>query len=122
MREIVHPWWDSVAPHALYPVIASLPWLANGWLIGRLHRPYSTAMVSAYAIWLVVRSISPVYAAAMAALAGADNAFGWELWSRATSVAVMICGGVLCAYCDQLLAARRNRLTDGSVGPQVSIV
>src|SRR4051812_44206916 len=111
MREIVHPWWDTVAPPALYPVIASLPWLANGWLIGRLHRPYSTAMVSAYAIWLVVRSISPLYAAAMAALAGTDNAFGWELWSRATSVAVMICGGVLCAYCDQLLAARRNRLT-----------
>ena len=47
MREMVHPWWDSVAPPALYPVIASLAWLANGWVIGRLHRPYSTAMVSA---------------------------------------------------------------------------
>ena len=122
MREIVHPWWDTVAPHALYPVVASLAWLANGWLIGRLHRPYSTAMVSAYAVWLVVRSVAPVYAAAMAALAGGDSAFSWELWSRTASVAVMICGGVLCAYCDQLLAARRNRVTAGSVGPQVSIV
>jgi hypothetical protein len=122
MREMVHPWWDSVAPPALYPVIASLAWLANGWVIGRLHRPYSTAMVSAYALWLVVRSVSPVYAAAVDALSGVDNTLGWELWSRATSVIVMICGGLLSAYCDQLLAARRSRLTERSVGPQVSVV
>jgi hypothetical protein len=122
MRDIVHPWWDAVAPPALYPVIASLPWLANGWLIGRLHRPYSTAMVSAYAIFLILRSVSPVYAAAMDALAGVDNTLGWELWSRAISVVVMMCGGVLCAYCDQLLLARRNRLTGGSVGQQVSVI
>ena len=122
MREMVHPWWDSVAPPALYPVIASLAWLANGWVIGRLHRPYSTAMVSAYALWLVVRSVSPVYAAAVDALSGVDNTLGWELWSRATSVIVMICGGLLSAYCDQLLAARRSRLTERSVGQQVSIV
>jgi hypothetical protein len=123
MREIVHPWWNGVAPPSLYPVVASLPWLVNGWLIGRLHRPYSTAMVCAYAVWLVVRSVSPVYAAAVDALAGVEgSAFAWELWSRATSVVVMICGGILCAYWDQLVAARRNRLSGGSIGPQVSVV
>jgi hypothetical protein len=122
MAELVHPWWDTVAPPALYPLVASLAWLGNGWLIGRLHRPYSTAMVCAYAVWLVIRSVSPVYTAAMDALAGVEgSAFGWELWSRATSVLVMIWGGVLCAYCDQLLVARRNRLSGGSIG-HVSIV
>jgi hypothetical protein len=115
MREIVHPWWDGVAPPALYPLIASLAWLGNGWLIGRLHRPYSTAMVSAYAIWLVIRSVSPVYTAAVDALAGVEgSAFGWELWSRAASVLVMVCGGVLSAYCDQRLLARRVRLAGGA--------
>jgi hypothetical protein len=123
MREIVHPWWDAVAPPALYPLIASVAWLAIGWVIGRLHRPYSTAMVSAYAVWLVVRSVSPVYAAAVDALAGVEgSAFTWELWSRATSVLSMVAGGVLCAYWDQLLVARRHRLSGGSIGPQVSIV
>lgn len=122
MREIVHPWWDAVAPPALYPIVASLAWLGNGWLIGRLHRPYSTAMVCAYAVWLIVRSVSPLYGAAVDALAGVEgSAFGWELWSRAASVIVMICGGLLCAYCDQLLVARRTRLSGGSMG-QVSIV
>jgi hypothetical protein len=62
------------------------------------------------------------YAAAVDALSGVDNTLGWELWSRATSVIVMICGGLLSAYCDQLLAARRSRLTERSVGPQVSVV
>jgi len=92
MREVVHPWWDAVAPPALYPLIALVPWLVNGWLIGRLHRPYSTAMVLAYSVWLVIRSAPPVYDA----IAAADiNAVTFELWSRATSVLVMIGGGVL---------------------------
>jgi hypothetical protein len=116
MREIVHPWWDAVAPPALYPLVASVAWLGNGWLIGRLHRPYSTAMVCAYALWLVIRSVSPLYSAAVDALAGVEgSAFGWQLWSRATSVLVMVWGGVLYAYCDQLLVARRNRLSGGSI-------
>jgi hypothetical protein len=96
MKDIVHPWWDAVAPPALYPAVALLPWLVNGWLIGRLHRPYSTAMVLAYAVWLVIRSTPPVYAAAVEAFAGVDgSSLVFELWSRASSVVVMICGGVL---------------------------
>jgi hypothetical protein len=117
MAGVVHPWWDSVAPPALYPVIASLAWLGNGWVIGRLHRPYSTAMVCAYAVWLIARSVPPVYSAAMDALAGVDGStFTFQLWSRATSVLVMVCGGTLCAYRDQLLAERRNRLSGSSIG------
>jgi hypothetical protein len=108
MRDIVHPWWDGVAPPALYPLIAYVPWLVNGWIIGRLHRPYSTAMVSAYAVWLVFRSIGPVYGAAADALAGVHgSAFLWEFSSRLSTVLVMLCGGTLCAYRDQILAARR---------------
>lgn len=94
MREIVHPWWDAVAPPALYPLIALVPWLVNGWLIGRLHRPYSTAVVLAYSVWLVIRSAPPVYGAFAT---GDVSAIGFELWSRASSVIVMICGGVLSA-------------------------
>ena len=108
MREIVHPRWDGVAPPVLYPLIAYVPWLVNGWLVGRLHRPYSTAMVVAYAVWLIVRSTGPVYGAAVDALAGVEgSAFWWEFSSRLSSVLVMICGGTLCAYREQTLAARR---------------
>ena len=114
MRDIVHPWWDGVAPPALYPLIAYVPWMLNGWLIGRLHRPYSTAMVSAFALWLVVRSITPLYSAAADALAGVEgSAFLWELSSRLSSVIVMVFGGALCAYRDQTLAAKRSAMSGG---------
>ena len=108
MRDIVHPWWDTVAPPALYPLLAYVPWLINGYVIGRLHRPYSTAMVCVYAVWLIVRSIGPVYGAAIDALAGAQgSAFLWEFSSRLSTVLVMVCGGVLYAYRSQTLAAKR---------------
>jgi len=108
MKEIVHPWWDAVAPPALYPLIALLPWFINGWLIGRLHRPYSTAMVLAYAVWLVIRSAPPVYEAAVDALTGVDaSAVVFELWSRAVSVVVMIGGGVLSTYSVYPIVRRR---------------
>jgi hypothetical protein len=117
MRDIVHPWWDGVAPPALYPCIAYVPWLLNGWLIGRLHRPYSVAMVCVYAVWLIVRSIGPVYTAAAGALAGVEGAaFWWEFSSRLSTVLVMVGGGVLCAYREQILAARRS-VSAGPVEP-----
>ncbi|HVZ24172.1 MAG TPA: hypothetical protein VG871_24035 [Vicinamibacterales bacterium] len=110
MHDIVHPRWDAVAPASLYPCAAYLAWALNGWFIGKLHRPYSTAMVSAYAIWLVFRNVSPIYAAATDALAGVDgSAFLWEFGSRVSSMLVVIAGGMLCAYRDQL-AERRNRV------------
>jgi hypothetical protein len=117
MRGMVHPWMDAVAPRGVYQLVAYAVWLSNGWVIGRLHRPYSTAMVGAYALWLVGASVRPVYAAALNAMAGVDgSAFTWEVWSRAMTVAILICGGTLCAYRDQMLAARRSRLSAGSLG------
>ena len=117
MRDIVHPWWNGIAPPALYPCLADVPWLRNGWLIGRLHRPYSTAMVSAYAVWLIFRSIGPVYAAAADALAGVQgSAFLWEFSSRLSTVLVMVCGGMLCAYRDQMIAAKRSGISAGPIG------
>ena len=93
--------------------------MVNGWLIGRLHRPYSTAMVTAYAIWLIVRSTGPVYTAAADALAGVDgSAFLWEFGSRLSTVFVVICGGTLCAYRDQMLTAKRS-LTGLSAGDRL---
>jgi hypothetical protein len=65
-------------------------------------------MVLAYAAWLIVRSIAPVYSAAAAALAGVDGSgFLWELSSRVSTVLAVVFGGTLCAYREQMLAARR---------------
>jgi hypothetical protein len=115
MRDIVHPWWNVVAPPSLYPLIAYVPWMVNGFIVGRLHRPYSMAMVSAYAVWLVFRSIGPVYAAGADALAGVEgSAFWWEFSSRLSSMLVMVFGGTLCVYRDQMLAAKRAH-TPGAV-------
>ena len=117
LRGMVHPWMDAVAPRGVYQLVAFAFWLGNGWVIGRLHRPYSTAMVSAYALYLVGASVRPVYAAALNAMAGVDGStFTWEVWSRAMTVVILICGGTLCAYRDQLLAARRSRPSATSLG------
>jgi hypothetical protein len=117
MRGMVYPLMEGVAPRGLYILAAYAVWLGNGWVIGRLHRPYSTAMVSAYALYLVGASVRPVYAAALNAMAGVEGStFTWEVWSRAMTVVILICGGTLCAYRDQVVAQRRNRLSARSLG------
>src|SRR5205823_1884979 len=42
---------DASVMRVIYFGVMYALWLGNGWIIAKLHRPYSTAMVLAYALW-----------------------------------------------------------------------
>jgi hypothetical protein len=62
LHGVLKPVMDDGALRVAYIFIGYAFWIANGWIIARLHRPYSTAMVMAYVLWAIVASV-PVYAA-----------------------------------------------------------
>jgi hypothetical protein len=63
LHGVLRPVMDDGALRVAYIFIGYAFWIANGWIIARLHRPYSTAMVMAYVLWAIVASVPPVYAA-----------------------------------------------------------
>jgi hypothetical protein len=99
---------DDTMLRATYFVIAYALWLANGWIIAKLHRPYSTAMVLAYVLWAVVASVPPVYAVVMSMLDGSKDgsALAWEVTARAGTLLMLMSGGILSTYRDQLKQTR----------------
>lgn len=102
---------ETTMLRATYFVLAYILWLGNGWIIAKLHRPYSTAMVLAYVLWAVVASVPPLYAVALNTIDGSvgGSAFAWEVTARVGTLLMLMSGGVLSAYRDQLKQSR----TDG---------
>jgi hypothetical protein len=97
---------DAGALRVAYIFIGYCFWIANGWTIARLHRPYSTAMVMAYVLWAIVASVPPVYAA-VAAIGEPDGpSLTWEIAARLVTLISLITGGVLCTYRDQIRQLR----------------
>jgi hypothetical protein len=95
---------DETMLQAMYFVLAYALWLANGWVIAKLHRPYSTAMVLAYVLWAIAASVPPVYAVVMSTLDGsaAGGALAWEVTARVGTLLMLIAGGVLSTYRDRI--------------------
>jgi len=93
---------DGTALRVVYMFIGYSFWIANGWIIARLHRPYSTAMVMAYVLWAIAASVPPVYAAISALGDPHGPSLTWEIWTRLATVVSLITGGVLSTYRDQL--------------------
>ena len=110
LRSVVRPWWgpDTTMEKAAYLALMYSVWLANGWIIAKLHRPYSTAMVLAYVVWSIVASVPPVYAVAASALSGSAGGadLGWEILRRFVTIVTLMSGGVLAAYRDQIKQTR----------------
>ncbi len=110
LKGVVRPWlgMDTTMLRAMYFLIAYVLWLGNGWIIARLHRPYSTAMVLAYVLWAFVASVPPVYALVMTTIDGSTegSALAWEVFARVATLVMLMSGGVLSTYRDQL---RRTR-------------
>lgn len=110
LKGVILPWMgmDSTLDRAAYFVLAYGLWLANGWVIARLHRPYSTAMVLAYMLWAIVASVPPVYGVVMNMLDGSKDgsALAWEVTARTGTLLMLMSGGVLCAYRDQIRQTR----------------
>jgi hypothetical protein len=99
---------DETMLRATYFVLAYALWLGNGWIIAKLHRPYSTAMVLAYALWAIVASVPPVYGVVMNMLDGSKDgsALAWEVTARVGTLLMLMSGGLLSTYRDQIKQTR----------------
>ena len=110
LKGFIRPWLapDTTMEKAAYLTMGYVVWLANGWTIAKLHRPYSTAMVFAYVLWSIVASVPPVYAAAVSTIWGSTDGsvLAWQLIARVAVIVTLITGGALAAYRDQLKQAR----------------
>jgi hypothetical protein len=112
LKGVLRPWMgvDTTMERAAYFLLAYALWMGNGWIIAKLHRPYSTAMVLAYVLWAIVASVPPVYARALSALDGSTDgsALAWEVAARVATLLMLMSGGVLSAYRDQLKQSRTD--------------
>lgn len=110
LKGFVRPWMapDTTMEKAAYLTLGYAFWLANGWTIAKLHRPYSTAMVFAFTLWSIAASVPPVYAAAVSTISGSaeGGSLAWELLTRLVVIVTLITGGALAAYRDQLKRTR----------------
>jgi len=109
LKGVVRPWMDtSSVLKAAYFLLTYVLWLGNGWIIAKLHRPYSTAMVLAYVLWAIVASVPPVYLHTMSALDGSIGGatVAWEVAARVATLLSVMSGGVLSAYRDQVKQTR----------------
>jgi hypothetical protein len=110
LKGVLRPWMgmDSTLDRAAYFLIAYSLWMANGWIIAKLHRPYSTAMVLAYVLWAIVASVPPVFGVVMTTIDGstAGSALAWEVSARVATLVTLMVGGVLSTYRDQIKQTR----------------
>ena len=105
LRGVLRPWMgmDTTLDRAMYFLIAYVLWTANGWIIAKLHRPYSTAMVLAYVLWSIGASVQPVYASVMSTFDGTKDgsALAFEVVTRIAVLTFLMLGGALSTYRDR---------------------
>jgi hypothetical protein len=110
LKGVVRPWMspDTTIEQAAYLILGYSVWVANGWTIAKLHRPYSTAMVFAYVLWSIVASVPPVYSLAVNALSGSADgvSLALEIVKRLITLLALMSGGALVAYRDHLKQSR----------------
>lgn len=113
LRGVIRPWMgmDSTMDRAAYFVIGYSLWLMNGWVIAKLHRPYSSAMVFAYVLWSMAASVPPVYSLTLSTLDGSKDpsALAFEVAIRLVVLLMLISGGLLSTYRDQIKQMRTAR-------------
>ena len=110
LKGVLRPWlgMDSTFDKAMYFVIGYAFWLMSGFVIAKLHRPYSTAMVLAYVLWAFGASVQPVYALVISTLHGVTDgmSLAWTVFGRVAVLITLMSGGVLAVYRDQLKQTR----------------
>ena len=110
LRGVLRPWlgMDSTFDRAAYFLIGYTLWMVNGFIIAKLHRPYSTAMVLAYVLWAFAASVQPIYTLVVSTLDGATDgvALAWSVFARVAVLITLMSGGVLAVSRDQSRQAR----------------
>jgi hypothetical protein len=68
-------------------------------------------MVLAYVLWAIVASVPPVYGVVMSMIDGSKDgsALAWEVTARVGTLLMLMSGGVLSTYRDQLKHSRTAR-------------
>jgi hypothetical protein len=116
LRGVLRPWlgMDSTFDKATYFLIGYALWMVNGFVIAKLHRPYSTAMVLAYVLWAFGASVQPVYTLVVSTLSGATDgvSLAWSVFARVAVLITLMSGGVLAVYRDQLKSRTQNWRSD----------
>ena len=106
LRNVVGPWlgMDTTFDKAAYFLIGYALWMINGFVIAKLHRPYSTAMVLAYVLWAFGASVQPIYSLVLSTLDGATDgtSLAWSVFARVAVLITLMTGGVLAVYRDQV--------------------
>ncbi|HUK35295.1 MAG TPA: hypothetical protein VLV86_15370 [Vicinamibacterales bacterium] len=102
LKGYVLPWMapDTTFEWAAYMLLMYVLWVANGWVIAKLHRPYSTGMVFAYMLWAIVYSVPIVFTRALDVVQGTSSGsvVAWEIVSRVATLLMVLAGGTLAAY------------------------
>jgi len=110
LKNVVAPWlgMDTTLDRAMYFVIGYALWMANGFVIAKLHRPYSSAMVLAYVLWAFAASVQPIYSLVVSTLSGATDgaSLAWSVFARVAVLITLMTGGVLAVYRDQIKRSR----------------
>jgi hypothetical protein len=109
LKGFVRPWMapDTTFERGAYMMLTYALWIGNGWIIARLHRPYSTGMVFAYMLWAIAYSVPVVFSRALGVhTASVSSVVASEVASRAATLLMVMAGGMLAGYRDQLKQTR----------------
>ena len=106
LKGVLRPWlgMDSTLDRTTYYLIGYALWMANGFIIAKLHRPYSSAMVLAYVLWAFGASVQPIYSLVVSTLGGATDGtlLAWTVFARVAVLITLMSGGVIAVYRDQM--------------------
>jgi hypothetical protein len=112
LKGFVRPWMspDTTVERAAYMGLSYAIWIANGWIIAKLHRPYSSAMVFAYMLWAIVYSVPVVFTRALDAVqvSSVSSVVASEVFSRVATLLMVMAGGTFAAYRQQLKQTRTD--------------
>ncbi len=110
LKGVLQPWMDTTALRVAYLLLGYVIWMANGWLIARLHRPYPTAMVLAYVVWSTVASVPVIGPLVVGALADPSvrPSLAWEVAARSVTLLSIMAGGMLAVRRDRARAIRHH--------------